>query len=90
MANNRLPIIVLGGSDSRPGHVPKELESADMLSGCKGALALPSGQTVAAALAGALAGVWAVRRAHLDRPKARLSRTPWAPRSLTPKDLWRS
>lgn len=47
----RLPIIVLGGSDDRPGAVPRGMAAEDMLTGCKGALPLPSGQVMAAEFA---------------------------------------
>ncbi len=42
-----LPIYILGGSDSRPGPVPKGLDGARMLRGCKGAIELPSGRCLA-------------------------------------------
>jgi hypothetical protein len=48
--SDRLPIIILGGSDNHPSTVPKELSSADMLTGFKGAQRLPWGRTLAGEL----------------------------------------
>lgn len=46
----RLPIIVLGGSDPEPGPVPKGLAAREMLSGYKGACRLPGGRALVAEL----------------------------------------
>ncbi|NIP86069.1 MAG: hypothetical protein GTO03_11080 [Planctomycetales bacterium] len=48
--SDRLPIIILGGSDQRPSTVPQQLASTDMLTGFKGATPLPWGRTLAAEL----------------------------------------
>ncbi len=45
-----LPILILAGSDQRPGPVPSALSKADMLSGYKGALPLPWGGCLAGEL----------------------------------------
>lgn len=45
-----LPILILAGSDQRPGPVGPGLTADAMLSGYKGALALPSGRCLAAEL----------------------------------------
>ena len=50
----RIPIIVLAGSDSRPGPVPRELEADDMLHGYKGAMPLSSGRPLVGELVGRL------------------------------------
>lgn len=42
-----LRLYVLGGSDPRPGPVPKGMRQEQMLRGCKGALALPNGRCLA-------------------------------------------
>lgn len=47
---NRLPIIVLGGSDSQPGAVPVQLSPEAMLSGPKGTIQLRTGRCIAAEL----------------------------------------
>lgn len=47
---NRLPIIILAGSDSHPGAVPAELSPSAMLTGPKGTLQLRSGRCMAAEL----------------------------------------
>lgn len=44
---DQIPIMILGGSDSKPGPVPEELEHAQMLRGYKGAIALPNGNCIA-------------------------------------------
>jgi len=44
---NRTPIFVLGGSDSEPGPVPKDMERSRMLRGCKGTIDLPIGHCLA-------------------------------------------
>lgn len=46
----RLPIIILGGSDSYRQTVPGGLRAADMLAGCKGAVRLPTGRCIAGEL----------------------------------------
>jgi hypothetical protein len=46
-----MPLLILAGSDRRPGPVPVELTADDMLSGFKGALPLPWGPCLAAELA---------------------------------------
>ena len=46
----RLPIIILAGSDPRPGAVPRGLKREDMLSGYKGAHRLPWGRCLAGEL----------------------------------------
>ena len=48
--SDRLPIIILGGSDQRPSTVPQQLASTDMLTGFKGATPLPWGRTLAGEL----------------------------------------
>lgn len=48
--NGLLPIIILGGSDSYRQTVPGGLSAADMLSGCKGAVRLPTGRCIAGEL----------------------------------------
>ncbi|MEZ6053909.1 MAG: hypothetical protein R3C02_21370 [Planctomycetaceae bacterium] len=45
--SGRIPIIILGGSDSRPGPVPEDVEHSRMLRGFKGAIALPNGRCLA-------------------------------------------
>ena len=44
------PILILAGSDQRAGPVPPGLRGAEMLSGFKGALPLPSGVSLVAEL----------------------------------------
>jgi hypothetical protein len=46
----RLPIIVLAGSDPEPGPVPKGLHAEEMLTGYKGACRLPGGGSLVAEL----------------------------------------
>jgi len=48
--SNRLPIIVLAGSDSHPGTIPAELSPSAMLTGPKGTFQLRSGRCMAAEL----------------------------------------
>src|SRR5438105_5690896 len=45
-----MPILILAGSDQRPGPVPQDLQPDDMLSGFKGAIRLPWGRSLAAEL----------------------------------------
>ncbi len=42
-----IPIIVLGGSDSKPGTVPPGMQSSDMLYGAKGTIPLSTGRPMA-------------------------------------------
>ncbi|MHB0957136.1 MAG: hypothetical protein ACYC0X_14450 [Pirellulaceae bacterium] len=48
--SERLPIMILGGSDSRPGNVPAGLAPGVLLSGPKGTIRLRSGRCLAAEL----------------------------------------
>ncbi len=48
--SERLPIVILGGSDRQASTVPQQLSSAEMLSGFKGAAPLPWGRTLAGEL----------------------------------------
>ncbi len=45
--NHRLPIIVLAGSDTRPGTLPAGLQSHEMLTGPKGTIGLSTGRCLA-------------------------------------------
>ncbi|MCA9217249.1 MAG: hypothetical protein KDB27_29470 [Planctomycetales bacterium] len=47
---NRLPIIVLAGSDSRPGAAPDGMDPDEMLAGPKGTIPLQNGRCMAAEL----------------------------------------
>ena len=47
---DRLPILVLAGSDRQPAPVPRQLKADDRLTGLKGALRLPSGRCLAGEL----------------------------------------
>lgn len=53
---NRIPIMVLGGSDSKPGPVPEAFDNSQMLRGCKGAIALPGGGCLAQELVNRIRG----------------------------------
>jgi hypothetical protein len=48
--SSRMPIVVLGGSDPRPGPVPRGMSPDQMLTGFKGATPLPWGRCLAAEL----------------------------------------
>jgi len=48
--SSRIPIVVLGGSDPRPGSVPAGMSADQMLTGCKGARMLPWGRCLVAEL----------------------------------------
>ena len=48
--SERLPIIVLAGSDSRPGHIPDGMQRDSMLTGPKGTLRLRNGRYLVAEL----------------------------------------
>lgn len=43
----RLPVIILGGSDNKPGPVPGGMKPTEMLTGYKGSIELPSGHCLA-------------------------------------------
>jgi hypothetical protein len=45
--HDRIPMFILGGSDSEPGPVPPELEHSRMLHGYKGTIELPIGHCLA-------------------------------------------
>jgi hypothetical protein len=46
----RMPVCILAGSNERPPPAPESLATSDMLTGFKGALKFPSGQSLAAEL----------------------------------------
>ncbi len=50
MALDRLPLIILAGSDRQSGPVPRGLRPEQVLRGCKGAHRLPSGRPLVAEL----------------------------------------
>lgn len=56
MVPERIPIIILGGSDSQPGPVPVDVEHSRMLRGYKGAVALPNGKCLAQELVDRIRG----------------------------------
>jgi hypothetical protein len=50
LLRQRMPILILAGSDERPAPTPATLEADDLLTGYKGAFPLPSGRCLAAEL----------------------------------------
>ena len=69
---DRLPILVLAGSDRQPAPVPRQLKADDMLTGLKGALRLPSGRCLAGELVERYRDRIDHLVAHLERSRAKI------------------